>query len=229
MARYPLEHLINALAPTRCLICYQEAESLCINCRQVIPELSSVCCILCNKVVYSGLICGACQRKHHINEVYCIGSYDTKLKQLIREYKFNGKRSLSAPFAKLLDERLPYFNEDVVVAFVPTISPHIRERGFDQAKRLAQEFAKIRKLKLTNTLNRLKSQQQRGKSKAQRQAQAGSAFAVRKNVNLQDKTVIIIDDVMTTGATLKATAKQLHIAGAKTIVVAVLAQVKLQN
>jgi predicted amidophosphoribosyltransferase len=105
---------------------------------------------------------------------------------------------------------------------VPTISPHIRERGYDHTLLIARHVARRRKLRLTPLLARQTNTMQRGASKSVRQKQAAQAFMLNGLVD-PTLTYLLLDDIVTTGATLDAAAKMLKAAGAKHVWVAAVA------
>lgn len=106
---------------------------------------------------------------------------------------------------------------------VPTIPRHIRQRGYDHTLLIARAFAKNRKLKLSKSIRRLTNDTQLSKSARERNLQARSAFEVSGEID-KDKTYLLIDDIVTTGSTVKYAAKALREAGAGDVWVAVIAR-----
>jgi predicted amidophosphoribosyltransferase len=105
---------------------------------------------------------------------------------------------------------------------IPTITPHIRERGYDHTLLVARFVAHKRKLPLTPLLSRQTNTMQRGASKSLRRKQAAHAFMLRGYID-PSLTYLLLDDIVTTGATLDAAAKMLKEAGAKHVWVAAVA------
>jgi len=139
-------------------------------------------------------------------------------------YKFGRARAAAELLANNLHETLPYFGPDVVVGYVPTATRRLRQRGYDQAELIARGFAKRRGLSCRRIVTRLSQTRQVGATKKQRQTQLRAAFVVTHAASCENKTVLIVDDVVTTGATLEAVASVLRAAGAKHVDAAVFAQ-----
>jgi predicted amidophosphoribosyltransferase len=113
--------------------------------------------------------------------------------------------------------------EQTVVVPIPTVPSHIRERGYDHALLLAKIFAKSRGLKMRRLLYRKTSTRQREASRETRMIQAQQAFELRGRLEL-DRPHLIIDDVITTGATVEFAAKILKDAGVHEVWVAAVAR-----
>lgn len=226
MLYYPLEYIINWLAPPVCINCYVEAEALCAGCRESIADYQSTRCVLCNKFTNSKDICAKCTQSTGIDEAYIGGSYEGLLRTAILSYKFDSNRLMAESLARLMSDRLPYFSdESTIITFVPTTPAHVRVRGFDHAKRLAKVLAMNRQLEIAQLVQRVNYFEQRGETRQRRLSQAKGSFAPTKH-NLSGKTIIVFDDVITTGATISAIAKQLRKMHAEKIVVAALAHGK---
>jgi len=121
--------------------------------------------------------------------------------------------------------------EDVVVCPLPTAPARIRQRGFDHSKLLAKGYInQISKRpettgwKLQYLLGRKTNVRQLGSSRKKRIEQIDQEFFVKRNVDVNGKTIILLDDVMTTGASLAAAAKTLKKAGSKRVYATVFAQ-----
>lgn len=141
------------------------------------------------------------------------------LEKLIDGYKFANARAAYRPLAELLHERLPVLPGSVVIVPVPTVSAHIRQRGYDHMLLIARRFGRLRKLPVSTVLRRVTSTRQRDAGRAQRITQAKVAFQCFEQLN-PTVTYLLLDDVMTTGATMRYAAKALRDAGAETVWIA---------
>ncbi len=155
-------------------------------------------------------------RLGEIEELY-IGSFrEGALKNLVADYKFKSVKKATEVLVEILDEAVPE-DLDVVVVPLPTIRKHIRERGFDHTKKLAEEFGKRRGLSVSEVLVRVNKTVQVGADEGTREKQAAEAYAVDMEKFDEKKTYLLVDDVWTTGASMRAAAKKLREAGAKRI------------
>lgn len=128
-------------------------------------------------------------------------------------------RSAYRPLGALLDAHLPILPERVIITPIPTVSSHIRQRGYDHMQLIAHYLAKTRNLRVDPILQRATSTKQRDAGRRQRIKQAKEAFVCVKPPNDQ-AIYLLLDDVVTTGATMKYAAQTLRDAGAQTVWVA---------
>ena len=173
------------------------------------------------------LLCGCC-KKHIISPerrefVYAVGRREGVLMQLTEDYKYKSIRRTAEVLAELIDEVLPaeLANvSDVVVVPLPTVAHHIRERGFDHTLRLAKALARRRGWEVSRCLKRVNKTVQVGQNAKTRASQAAKAYEFVGSVDAA-KTYLLLDDVWTTGATMRAGKKLLEKNGAATVVGAV--------
>ena len=178
--------------------------------------------------------CGRCEEFKEgfsCSEICAVGDYEGVLRELCIALKFHGERGVAAVLA-------PYMIQQVfdrgfasrVDAVVPLPLHALRQwkRGYNQAELLAAPLAKaISKPLWRDTLKRKRGTQKQSElSAAQRKANVDGAFEVRPRAlkMLAGKTILLVDDVMTTGATLKEAALALKRAGAKAVLGAVVAR-----
>jgi len=160
---------------------------------------------------------------------WCVGERSGALERTIDAFKFERVIDAAAPLAGLLDSRMPVLPNNVVVVPVPTLSRHVRQRGYDHIHLVAKEFAIRRSLKSNKVIRRTNNGGvQRGNTKARRMEQAKRAFYV-DGVLDPDATYLVIDDVVTTNATLRYAAQSLRDAGARHVWVAVIARQPLDK
>ncbi len=137
--------------------------------------------------------------------------------------KLNSHRQACSIIAARLDEIAPYYDKSVVITYVPTSTKRVRERGFDHARLIAQSFAKTRGLQCKNLLLRTTHQKQAGTDRKTRLEQVkGSYQAIAPSINIDQ--VVLIDDIITTGATLSEATRVLRKAGIRNIESLVFAQ-----
>ena len=145
--------------------------------------------------------------------------YEGVIKDCIHLFKYNSKLSLVNPLAKLMIEHAPSFFKMEEIDFIMPVPLHmrkLRQRQFNQARLLAKVFAKefAKKLK-DNLLIKIKSgASQVTLSRRERIENVRDSFKVRDPSSIKDKYILLIDDVVTTGATVNECAKVLSEAGA---------------
>lgn len=214
-----IEQLFSIIAPHQCLACGQEGPLLCHTCQDDLP-LSTAHCYSCGRAT-----CHFCVTVPE--RVFAATEYKGVAKELIHKLKFERARAGAEYMAQILARRLPPFDgEEAVVSFVPTATKRIRIRGYDQAALVARRLSTLRNIPYLPLLTRYGHQRQVGESRAVRKKQLQGAFCVKRPGNAQNKHIILVDDVLTTGATLEAAASVLYDAGAKRVDGVVFARAK---
>jgi ComF family protein len=162
----------------------------------------------------------------NFDTVYSFGSYEGALRELIHLFKYGKVESLAPPLSRLLIQALPLGHQfDMVIAMPMHWRKHW-ERGFNQAELLARPVAKRYGLKLsTNLVRKRYTKPQAGLSESQRRDNLRDSFRVRKAEQIAGRRVLLIDDVFTTGATLRAAAGALKAARAARVSALTLARV----
>ena len=143
--------------------------------------------------------------------------------ELVKEYKYGPVRGVGVVLAGFLDEAIPGDLGEVVVVPLPTVAKHIRKRGFDHTKYLARRLARRRGWECDSLLMRANDTVQVGATGNERLIQAETAYRAREGRVGVDKAYLLVDDVWTTGASMKAAAKELRRMGARRIYGAVVA------
>jgi competence protein ComFC len=157
---------------------------------------------------------------------WCVGQRKGSLEHLLALYKFERTKYAHEVIAGLLDEVIPLLPDNTVIVAVPTIRAHIRRRGYDHAELIAKAFAAKRRLTYKPLLVRINNSVQLGATKTDRLQQASVAF---KGIANEETTILLIDDVFTTGATAFFAAKALRDAGTQNVFLAVLARQPLEK
>lgn len=215
-----IDTLLSVIAPHHCCGCGKVGTLLCDNCKyNIIDEHKSVC-LVCKRPTGERGICTNCRVPYQ--RAWHVGERTEALQRLIGVYKFSYARSAYRPLADVLLQAVAELPASTIVVPVPTVRGHVRERGYDHMALIADRFAKKRGLPMVQLLVHQSHTTQRHASATARNSQAKHAFAVRGVID-PTATYLLIDDVITTGATLRYTAKALKDAGATTVWVAVIA------
>jgi ComF family protein len=160
-----------------------------------------------------------------VDAVYTYGSYEGSLRKLIHAFKYDKIYSLAHPLAGFMARVLP--REEPFDAIVP-MPLHWRrrwERGFNQSELLAAVIAKKWSVPIVRAVRRVKpTPPQAGLTNSKRRSNMAGAFAVKKKVRLDGQRVLLVDDVLTTGATAAACARALKRAGAAHVALLALAR-----
>jgi len=152
--------------------------------------------------------------------------YEGVAQQLVWRLKFGGAQAGTRQIVESLLPLLTQMERDrVLIVPAPTATSRVRQRGYDQAKLIARQLAREAHLPYTDCLQRHGQTHQVGASRQQRHKQLVGAFRLRRPQAVCNKHILLIDDVLTTGATLEAAAVVLRQAGARQIDALVFAQV----
>lgn len=217
--------VIGVIAPHVCLGCQSLGSVLCRECIGLYFEFVPSRCAGCKKLTDNFKTCSSCYTSLPLKSIYVASNYDQVSEKLVSMVKFEYMRAGILPMAEIMATVLSQNDvHSFVVCHVPTAPSRIRERGFDHAKLLAKQLSKLLRIKEEEYLLRLTNTRQVGASRTQRVKQTKEAFSARQSDEIKGKNVLLVDDVMTTGATLSASANLLRKAGAKSVSAIVFAQ-----
>jgi ComF family protein len=194
------------------------AEYFCVQCRA--PFLNSFPldeqgrCALCRRGVRG------------FDAAYSFGFYENELRELIQLLKYGRIQTLAQPLGRLLAQALPRDQSFDAIVPMPLHWRKRWQRGFNQADLLARELGRRTNIPVRNVLRRVRfTSTQAGLTNAKRRLNVSGAFRARKNNSLSGQRVLLIDDVMTTGATAASCARALKITGARQVTLLTLARV----
>ncbi len=170
-------------------------------------------------------LCAACRLGlTGFDAAYCFGFYEGELRTLIHLFKYAGIQTLARPLGNLLLTALPREQRFDVIAPMPLHWFKQWRRGFNQSELLARQVARRWNVPVRRLVRRIRSTSaQAGLTGAMRHANVQNAFRAKAAVH--GKRVLLVDDVMTTGATARACAAALKKAGATHVAVLTLARV----
>ena len=222
--------LLEALLPPACPFCGQTLQTedslFCSTCRVDIRPLPPGRCNCC-ALPFQGLsdsphLCGRCSVKPPaFQKVFAVGLYEGTLRQAIHKFKFSDRIGLDVALARLLNQGIAEDEHFDLIVPVPLSRKGLRQRGYNQSLLLARQVGRFRKTPVAERLlaKVRETEPQHALSAREREKNLHGAFALRGTV--ADKRVLLVDDVMTTGATLEACSLVLVGGGAREVRAAV--------
>lgn len=236
--------VLEALSPVRCAGCERPGALICEECLERLPLIDpATCCLRC-AAPYGSLVCTECTPAEPEREEgeaswpdrsLAMAEFGGPLPRIIRAYKDAGERGLARLLAEMLLDTALHAERvaperyggiltgaDALV-FVPATASAFRRRGFDHMEAIARELSAIGGVNLVDALVKHGSSDQRDQGSYGRLEQARGAYEVVEDVS--GAQVLLIDDVLTTGATLRSAGTVLRQAGAVHVDTLVLARV----
>lgn len=217
-----LDNLLALVAPHNCLACGAEGALACESCRLGLrPAIAR--CYKCRATAAGCRTCRTCRRSSALHAVYPAVQYEGLAKDLVWRLKFGRARAAGSEIAGLM-ARLPVDCKGATLVHIPTATKRVRARGYDQAALICSEFARASCNPQARLLARTGQQQQVGANRTRRAAQLQQAFRPVHLERISGAHIVLVDDVITTGATLEAAAAVLRAAGAHRVEAVVFAQ-----
>jgi ComF family protein len=244
------EALFATLFPSDCRLCGTPLINIsrlpvCEDCLAAMRPMAGGLCAICGERLISGYafssaeaepLCGLCRRAGPpFVKAAAYGSYEGGLRELIHLLKYDSVRPAANVLGRMLVEAISHLEpalagKRVVVVPVPLHGKKSRQRGFNQSELIARVALKLMQsphrfqLAPAALARRRETQSQIGLSRHQRRENMRGAFAVTRPADIKSQTVLLVDDVFTTGTTASECARVLRRAGASKVYVATVAR-----
>lgn len=227
-----MKFILKNMWPNICICCAQRSDhsyDLCSDCEQSLPWLD-LTCQQCGVALKSNeLICGQClQQPPYFDRTLALFHYQAPISHWITQLKFKRQLIYARLLGQLMAKALKLPLPDLLIP-VPLHPKRLKQRGFNQALEIAKSLSKQTQIPIArfNCRRRKHTQAQTELNWQQRQTNLKNAFSIKKP--LTANAVAIVDDVMTTGATVNALAKQLKQQGVEHVQVLVPARTELPH
>lgn len=228
--------LLEALSPTRCAACERPGALVCERCLNEMPLIDSVCsCTRCG-APFGDLVCTECQGEGlPCGRCLAVATFEGPVPDIIRAYKDGGELRLAGVVAQMLADAASHAQVTAPdryggltsgadgIVFVPATAEAYRRRGFDHMGRVASELSALLGIPVVDALVKHGRADQRLLGRKGRMSGAAGAYEVL--FPLAGANVLLIDDVITTGSTIRAAAGALAGAGAARVDALALARV----
>lgn len=241
------EDLLELLSPTRCAGCERPGDLICERCLGALDLIDPVhSCLACG-APHGDLLCTECSRDFlhrdptaaqeppSLDRCLAMAGFSDPLPRIIRAYKDAGERRMAPVLAELLADTALHAEVESpdryggiaaradAIAFVPATAAAYRRRGFDHMEAIARPLSGFLDIPLLDALVKHGTSDQRELDREARRERSRGAYEVVEDVC--GLRVLLVDDVITTGATVRAAASALKAAGACTVDALALARV----
>lgn len=224
------DYLCDLIYPKhiKCIFCDEELDErakndTCVDCKSVLPYITRPC-LRCGKQISDGvdLICFDCKNKNFaFTSAHSVFEYSGIIISAVHRFKYSRQKFLYEPFAEYMCDKFATLNitPDIITS-VPLHTKREHERGYNQAKLLARFISERFKIKYMDLCDKIKDNPSQTELDFKaRQENVLNAYklilGVRKEI--KDKSILIIDDIFTTGATTNEISKLFLEAGASDI------------
>ncbi len=208
-----IRRLLEWLFPRKCILCRglltKEETDLCRSCRTDPPEY------------HYGK-----KKVPHIAELTALWRYEGQVRKSLHRYKFGNARHYAAPFGRLLAMRIAReLPQADVVTWVPVSRQRLRRRGYDQVELLARAVGPELGIRTERLLKKIRNNRANSslKTSAERRANVLGAYIAVQPELIRGKRILLLDDIVTTGATASECARVLLTAGAEEVIFAAVA------
>lgn len=210
--------------PKSCISCskaidIKKEKPICDKCIKGFTKVDSLKfkCNKCGRIIeYNGLCTMCSSEKEYYDSGICVYEYSHSLRDAIINYKFKGLHYHSKYFGNVMAENLHNTSDYDIITFVPLHKIKHKQRGYNQAELLAKVISEIHGITLCQALTKVKNtRQQSTLSSKEREINVRNAF--KCSADVKNKSILIVDDILTTGHTINECSRILKKAGAKRV------------
>lgn len=217
----PKINFLDLLFPPLCMVCNKVCRenknfSLCKECNDKINEY-----IISHDSVVPDFL-------ESVDDFYCMYEYKDEIREMFLKFKFRGEIWRGKHFGRLLFyylDKNDVLDEVDVITYVPTNNKNMAQRGYDQTYEIASQISKLSKILLVDCLkkdDKIRDNAAEQKSRIDRLRE--KKYSINEDIFLlKDKNVLLIDDVLTTGATINECCSLIKSNGANNVIATVLA------
>lgn len=215
--------MLDLLLPQRCVACGLRGTQLCDACLEGLPRIEPPLCERCGApTAWPVRRCRECAgRRIAFTSARAAAYYDDAVRALVAAWKERALRRLAAAAVSVVIEVVPSPSSEAIT-FVPPDPDRGLKRGHHPPRQLAHALADHWELPLVKPLRRRAAKRQRGLSRAERRRNVAGVFIAKSRV---PSSIVLIDDVFTSGATANAAASALRKAGARRVEIVTFARV----
>jgi competence protein ComFC len=209
---------------------------------QVVYPMSEDCIVCKDPIEENSWLCSSCENKiKYCNEsfeliknskkysYYCLAYYSKSISELVLRLKYKDDFVCANVLGEKMAE-LVIKNNLVIdfITFVPCTKQSLMKRGYNQSQLLAKAISEVLKIKMISTLDKIReTKDQIGLNEEMRWQNILGSYRIRSNIKIKNKKILLIDDVMTTGATTFCCAEELIKGKAKCVIILTAAKSKL--
>lgn len=216
--RKAIDTVLKIIYPNRCMGCSvllnaNSDSPLCAQCIKDFEEYKGNRCEKCGRIMEHKGKCIDCNsQKRYFDKGYCMAEYKGSLRNAILSFKYGNKLRYADYLGFVL---LSYASREISAKYdyitaVPLHSKRLRQRGYNQSELITKAIAEGLDITYSNILVRQKeTKPQNSLNKKQRYENIKGAFEMAKGQNIENKSILIIDDIYTTGATINECCKVL--------------------
>lgn len=236
-----LDDIIDIIYPraATCIACHRECETynrygFCHTCFENLPFIEEPRCSVCGRHQEGAHRCSECEDVDHVfTQAISVFEYEPPISDIIHKFKYRSYTGLAEPMAMLMIEAIENMGWvfDSIIP-VPLHAKRLQLRGYNQASYLAHSMGKlIGGIEVLDTalVRRRNTPSQIGMDRVGRMWNLYNAFEVRNRSLIEGKTILLVDDVLTTGSTVDNCSSALLKAGAKAVYVSTFAVSVLHN
>ncbi|MBF0595373.1 MAG: ComF family protein [Candidatus Omnitrophica bacterium] len=243
MLKTLLRGTVDLIFPLNCALCghfdpVTAEQPLCRTCLEKIPYNHPPFCLKCSRNVKNyneqGLCPDCLEQLPAFDEAWVFTRYEPPMDALIRSFKFHNKTSLRKTFKHIADTFIRRYSlrlsADMLIP-VPIHPARLRERTYNQSELLAESLGELTRLPVNSTLltKTLFIPRQSDLRRKERWTNIQGAFKIENPSAVTNKSFILVDDLLTTGATASEAAIVLKRAGAASVKLVVLSAAKHKN
>lgn len=218
-----LNFLLTFIYPKACMSCntllnYNTKIELCDNCAKDFNPYRGNRCITCDRPIDNTGECSICKsEKIYFEKGYCVYPYAGAVRNTILNFKF---KNMALYYTYLGSKMTEYYFEYIMESYdyitaVPIHKKKLKIRGYNQAELLAEYISEQINIPYCTVLKRtVNTKPQNALNKKERVVNIKNAFSLIDNINIKNKSILIVDDIFTTGTTINECCKVLKKAGA---------------